>query len=132
MTPLKASILEQQEQLHDVKMECLTLIQKMADKVKMVEKHLEIVSQVNQKMRSLQVNIEDLEMWRSMEKNVPSSLLVIKIYDINLHTLATTECQYLASRFEENARQNIAGMMDLYKKSIYDIQMYIQWPEINP
>ena len=72
----------------------------MADKVKMVEKHLEIVSQINQKMRSLQVKIEDLDKWRSIEKNVPSSLLVIKSYDISLHTLATSECQELASRFE--------------------------------
>ena len=44
MTPLKTSILEQQEWIHDVKMECFTEIQKMADKMKMVEKHLEIVS----------------------------------------------------------------------------------------
>ena len=63
MTPLKVSILEQQEQLHDVKMECFTEIQKMAEKVKMVERHLEIVSQINQKMRSLQVKIEDLDKW---------------------------------------------------------------------
>ena len=103
----------------------------MADKVKMVEKHLEIVSQINQKMRSLQVKIEDLDKWRSIENNLPNSLLVIKSYDINLHTLATSECQELASRFEENARQNLVGMMDLYEKSIYDIQRYIQWPEIN-
>ena len=66
-----------------------------------------------------------------MEKNFPSSLLVIKSYDISLHTLDTTECQDLASRFEENARQNLAGMMDLYEKSIYDIQRYIQWAKIN-
>ena len=45
--------------------------------------------------------------------------------------MATTECQDLASRFEENSRQNLAGMMDLYEKSIYDIQRHIQWPEIN-
>ena len=44
MTPLKASILEQHENLHDVKLECFTVIQKMADKMKMVEKYLEIVS----------------------------------------------------------------------------------------
>ena len=25
----------------------------------------------------------------------------------------------------------LAGMMDLYEKSIYDIQRYIQWPKIN-
>ena len=44
MTMLKASILEQQEHLHDDKMECFIEIQKMADKVKILEKHLEIVS----------------------------------------------------------------------------------------
>ena len=43
-TPLQASILEQQENIHDVKMECFAEIKKMDDKVKMVEKHLEIVS----------------------------------------------------------------------------------------
>ena len=32
MNPLKVSILQQQEQLHDVKMECFTVIQKMANK----------------------------------------------------------------------------------------------------
>ena len=112
-------------------MECFTKLQKIADKVKMVEKHLEIVSQTNQRMRSLQAKIEDLEYWRSMEKNVPSSLSMIKSYHISLHILATTECQDLASRFEENAIQNLAGMMDLYEKSIYDIQSIIQWPKIN-
>ena len=125
MTPLKISILEQQEHLHDVNMECFTMIQKMADKMKMVEKHLEIVSQTNQRMRSLQVKIEDIDKWRSMENNVPTSLPVIKIYDISLHTLATSECQELTSIFEESTRQNIAGMMDLYGKYIYDIQRYI-------
>lgn len=103
----------------------------MADKMKMVKKHLEIVSQTNQRMRSLQENIEYLDEWRSIEKNVPSSLPVIMRYDISLHTLATIECKDLASRFEENTRQNLAGMMDLYEKSIYDIQRYIQWHEIN-
>ena len=44
MTPLKESILEQQEQLHDVKMECFTKIRKMDDKVKMVENNLKVVS----------------------------------------------------------------------------------------
>ena len=44
ITPLKSPILEQQEKLHDVKMECFVEIQKMVDKVKMVEKHLEIFS----------------------------------------------------------------------------------------
>jgi predicted nucleic acid-binding Zn-ribbon protein len=61
MTPLKEIILEQQEHLHDVKMECFTVIQKMADKMKMVEKHLEIVSQTNQRMRAFQAKIEDLD-----------------------------------------------------------------------
>ena len=47
MTSLKEIILQQQENLHDVKMECFTTIQKMVDKMKMVQKHLEIVSQTN-------------------------------------------------------------------------------------
>ena len=63
MTPLKTSILEQQERLHDVKMECFTEIQMMVDKVKMVEKLLKIVSQRNQRMRDLQANIEDIKKW---------------------------------------------------------------------
>ena len=66
-----------------------------------------------------------------MENNVPSNLPVIKSFDISLHTLANIECQDLASRFEEIARQNLAGMMELYEKSIYDIQRYMQWPKIN-
>ena len=131
MTLLKGSILEQQEQLHDVKMECSTEIQKMDDKVNVLEKHLEIVSRINLKMGSLQVKIEELGKWRRIEKNVPSSLPVIKSYDISLHTLATTKCQELASRFEEKTRQNLAGMMELYEKSIYDIQIYVQWLEIR-
>ena len=44
MIPLKENILEQQEQLYDVKVKCFTEIQKMAKKVKALEKHLEIVS----------------------------------------------------------------------------------------
>ena len=39
--------------------------------------------------------------------------------------------QDLASWFEENARKDLAGMMDLYEKTTYDIQRYIQWPKIN-
>ena len=112
-------------------MECFAEIRKMVDKVKMVEKDLEIVSQTNQRMRDLQARIKDIEEWRSMEKNVPSILLVIKSYDISVHILATIECQDLDSRFKENARKDLGGMMDLYGKSIYDIQRYIQWPEIN-
>ena len=47
------------------------------------------------------------------------------------YTLATNECQELASKFEEKARQSLAGMMDVYEKSIYDVQRYLQWPEIK-
>jgi hypothetical protein len=72
-------------------------------------------------MRDLQVKIEDLEEWRSTENNIPSSLLMIKSYDISVHALATTECQDLAFRFKENAWKDLAGMMDLYEKYIYDI-----------
>ena len=98
---LRENILDQQEQLHDVKVEFFTEIQKMAEKVKALEKHLEIVSQINLKMESLQTKIEELEQCRNMEKNVPSSLPAIKAYDIRLHTLTTNECQELASKFEE-------------------------------
>ena len=65
----------------------------MAKKVKDLEKHLEIVSQINQKMESLQTKIEKVDKWRNMEKSVPSGLPAIKAYDIRLHTLATNECQ---------------------------------------
>ena len=64
----------------------------MADKVKVLEKHLEIVSHINLKMESLQVKIEDIDKWRNMEKKVPSILPAIKTYYIRLHTLATSEC----------------------------------------
>ena len=67
-----------------------------------------------------------------MDKSVLSSLLtVVKTYDIRSHTLDTNECQELASKFKERARQSLAGMMDVYEKSIYDVQRYLQWPEIN-
>ena len=82
-------------------------------------------------MRDLQAKIVELDEWRSTEKNIPSSLSIIKSYDIMVHSMATTECQDLTSRFEENARKYLAGMMDLYEKSTYDIQRYIQWLEIN-
>ena len=71
----------------------------MAEKVKALEKHIEIVSQINLKMESIQAKIEELDKWRNMEKNVPSSLPVVKAYDTRLHTLATNECQELASKF---------------------------------
>ena len=103
----------------------------MAEKVKVLEKHLEIVSQVNLKMESLQVKIEDLDKWRKTEKNVPSSIPIVKYYDIRLHTLDMNECQELASKYEEKDRQSLAGMMDVYEKSIYYVQRYLQWLGIN-
>ena len=66
-----------------------------------------------------------------MEKNFPSILPTIKHYNIRLHTLATNECQDLASKFEEKARKSLAGMMDVYDKLVKDVQRYLQWPEIN-
>ena len=131
MISLKENILEQQEKLHDVKVECFTEIQKLAEKVKSIEKHLEIVSQINLKMESLQAKIEELDKWKNMEKNVPSSLPAVKTYDIRLYSLAMNECQELASRFEEKARKSFVGMMEVYEKSIYDVQRYLLCPEIN-
>ena len=63
--------------------------------------------------------------------DIPNSLPSVKSYDITVYSMAMEECQDLASRFEENARKDLAGMMDLYEKTTYDIQRYIQWPEIN-
>ena len=71
---LKENILEQQENLHDVKVECFTEVRNMEEKVKDMEKHLEIVSQTNLKMESLRTKIEELDRWRNMEKSVPSGL----------------------------------------------------------
>ena len=42
-----------------------------------------------------------------------------------LYTLATNEFQELASKFEEKVRQSLAGMMDVYEKLIYDVQIYL-------
>ena len=67
-------------------------------------------------MESLQVKIEELDKWRIIENNVLSSLQVTKTYDISLHTLDTSQCQELASRFGERARQNLVGIMELYEK----------------
>ena len=67
-------------------------------------------------MESLQTKIEQLDRWRNMERNVPSGLLTVKSYDIQLHTLDTNECQELASQFEERARWSLEGMMDVYDK----------------
>ena len=49
-----------------------------------------------------------------MEKHILSILPIVKSYDIKLHTLITNECQELASKFEERARKNLAGMMNVY------------------
>ena len=103
----------------------------MARKVKALEKHLDIVSQIILNMESLYTKIEELEKWRNMEKNVPSSLPAVKAYDIRLHTLATNECQEIASKFKEKARQSPTGMLDVYDKSLYDVQRYLKWAEIN-
>ena len=89
------------------------------------------MSQINVKIEFVQDKIKELEKWRNMEKSIPSSPLAIKYYDIRLHTVAMNQCQELASMFEEEDRQSIAGMMDVYEKSIYDVQRYLQWPEIN-
>ena len=59
--PLKENILEEQEQLHDVKVESFVEIQKMEDTIKDLERHLENAYQINQKMESLQVKIEELD-----------------------------------------------------------------------
>ena len=117
-TPLQATILDQHEKLCDVKMECFDKVKKMADKVKMIEKHLDIVSQTHQRMGNLQETIIEFDEWRSTKKNIPSSLLTVKSYDITVYSMATEECQDLASRFKENARKDLAGMMNLYEKSM--------------
>ena len=70
-------------------------------------------------------------MWRNMEKNVPTFLLGIESYDIKLHTVATNECQEMASKFEEEVKQSLVGMMNVYDESVRDIQNYIKWSEIN-
>jgi hypothetical protein len=82
-------------------------------------------------MRNLQEKIIELDEWRSIKKDIPSSLPSVKSYDIIVYSMATEECQDLASRFEENARKDLAGMMELYEKSTYDILRYIQFPKIN-
>ena len=130
-TPLRATILDQYENLYDVRMECFDKVKKMVEKVKMIKNNLDIVSQTHQRMRNLQEKIIELDGWRSIEKDIPSSLPSIKSYDITIYSMAMEECQDLDSRFEENARKDLVGMMDLYEKSTYDIQRYVQWPKIN-
>ena len=43
-TLFQATILDQHAKLYDVRMECFDKVKKMANKVKMIEKHLDIVS----------------------------------------------------------------------------------------
>ena len=71
-------------------MEHFDVVKKMTDKFKMIEKHIEIVSQTYQRMRDLQEKIIEFEEWRSTENNIPSSLLMIKIYDIMVYSMDTT------------------------------------------
>ena len=96
-----------------------------------VEKHMENASQVNQNMESLRMKTEELDEWINQEKNVSSGLLIIKAYDIKLHSLATNECQELASKFEEKFKQSLAEIMRVYKDNLQEMQKDIQWLEIN-
>jgi hypothetical protein len=120
-TPLRETILDQHANLYDERMECFDKVKKMANKVKMIEKHLDIVSQTHQKMRDLQEKFIELDEWRRTKRDIPNSLPSVKIYDITVYTMATEECEDLASRFEENARKDLAGMMDLSENTTYDI-----------
>jgi hypothetical protein len=52
-TSLQATILKHHENLYDVRMECFDKVKKMADKVKMIETNLDIVSQTHQRMINL-------------------------------------------------------------------------------
>ena len=54
-------------------------------------------------------------------KNVPSVLPIVKDCDIRIHAMATNEFQELDSKFEERARENLEGMMDVYDKSVQDV-----------
>lgn len=68
LNSLKDRIFIEQEFLHDSKIECFSEVQKMVDMLKALEKNLEIASQIHRSMESLQVKIEELEEWRSLEK----------------------------------------------------------------
>ena len=60
-TSLRAAILKQHEKLYDVRMECFDKVKKMADKVKVIEKRLNIVSPTHQRMGNLQEKIIELD-----------------------------------------------------------------------
>ena len=50
----------------------------MVDMLKSLEKHLEVASQIRRSMESLQAKIEELEEWRSSERNVLDGLPTLK------------------------------------------------------
>jgi hypothetical protein len=131
LNSLKESILIEQGFLHDVKTKCFAEVQKMGDMLKALEKHLEVATQIHQSMESLQVKIEELEEWRSSEKNVLDGLLALKSYDIRPHNLATHECQEIASKFEEKVKQSIAGIMKIYTRNVQEMQRNVQCLEID-
>ena len=85
----------EQDHFHDAKVECFAEVQKMEDIIKDLEKHLENASQVYQNMEYLHTNIEELDEWINIKKNVLGVLPIIKAYDSILHTLNTDECQDL-------------------------------------
>ena len=66
-------------------------------------------------MRNLQEKIIELDGWRSTEKNIPSSLPIVRSYDMMVYSMATEEFQDLSSWFEENARKDLLGMMAYMK-----------------
>ena len=103
----------------------------MEDIIKDIENHLENESQVYQNMESLQTNVEELDEWINLEKNVLGGLPIIKSYDIILHTLATNECMKFASKFEEKVQQSLVGIMKVHTNNVQDTQKDIQWPVIN-
>ena len=103
-------------------------VQNMVDMLKALENHLEVASQIHRSMESLQAKIEELEEWRSSERNVHDCLPTFKSYDIMLHTLATHEFQELASKFEEKVKHSIARIMKIYKCNIQEMKKNFRWP----
>ena len=61
MSPLKESIMMEQEILCDARVECFSKVHNMEYVLKNLEKHLETASQIYQNMESLQAKIEELE-----------------------------------------------------------------------
>ena len=48
-----------------------------------------------------------------------------------MYTLATSECQELASKFEGTVKQSLTGIMKVYIDNVQDMKKDIQWPYIN-